>query len=120
MEWIQNPNQYKSVEEAILGMSGQTELELLSPDTVPPDCVDGIPEAARAIQFAIENKIPVKIVGDYDVDGITSTAILTKLLNYYGVEPSTYIPKRFTDGYGVSEKILAFAGEPSQVYEPLP
>lgn len=107
MEWIQNPNQYKSVEEAILGMSGQTELELLSPDTVPPDCVDGIPEAARAIQFAIENKIPVKIVGDYDVDGITSTAILTKLLNYYGVEPSTYIPKRFTDGYGVSEKILA-------------
>lgn len=107
MEWIQNPNQYKSVEEAILGMSGQTELELLSPDTVPPDCVGGIPEAARAIQFAIENKIPVKIVGDYDVDGITSTAILTKLLNYYGVEPSTYIPKRFTDGYGVSEKILA-------------
>lgn len=107
MEWIQNPNQYKSVEEAILGMSGQTELELLSPDTVPPDCVDGIPEAARAIQFAIENKIPVKIVGDYDVDGITSTAILTKLLNYYGVEPSTYIPRRFTDGYGVSEKILA-------------
>jgi len=107
MEWIQNPNQYKSVEEAILGMSGQTELELLSPDTVPPDCVDGIPEAARAIQLAIENKIPVKIVGDHDVDGITSTAILTKLLNYYGVEPSTYIPKRFTDGYGVSEKILA-------------
>lgn len=107
MEWIQNPNQYKSVEEAILGMSGQTELELLSPDTVPSDCVDGIPEAARAIQLAIENKIPVKIVGDYDVDGITSTAILTKLLNYYGVEPSTYIPKRFTDGYGVSEKILA-------------
>lgn len=107
MEWIQNPNQYKSVEEAILGMSGQTELELPSPDTVPPDCVDGIPEAARAIQLAIENKIPVKIVGDYDVDGITSTAILTKLLNYYGVEPSTYIPKRFTDGYGVSEKILA-------------
>ena len=107
MEWIQNPNQYKSIEDAILGMSGQTELELLSPDTVPPDCVDGIPEAARAIQFAIENKIPVKIVGDYDVDGITSTAILTKLLNYYGVEPSTYIPKRFTDGYGVSEKILA-------------
>lgn len=107
MEWIQNPNQYKSIEDAILGMSGQTELELLSPDTVPPDCVDGIPEAARAIQLAIENKIPVKIVGDYDVDGITSTAILTKLLNYYGVEPSTYIPKRFTDGYGVSEKILA-------------
>lgn len=107
MEWIQNPNQYKSIEEAILGMSGQTELELLSPDTVPPDCVDGIPEAARAIQFAIENKIPIEIVGDYDVDGITSTAILTKLLNYYGVEPSTYIPKRFTDGYGVSEKILA-------------
>lgn len=107
MEWIQNPNQYKSIEDAILGMSGQTELELLSPDTVPPDCVDGIPEAARAIQFAIENKIPVKIVGDYDVDGITSTAILTKLLNYYGVEPSTDIPKRFTDGYGVSEKILA-------------
>ena len=107
MEWIQNPNQYKSIEDAILGMSGQTELELLSPDTVPPDCVDGIPEAARAIQFAIENKIPVKIVGDYDVDGITSTAILTKLLNYYGVEPSTYIPKRFTDGYGVYEKILA-------------
>ena len=30
MEWIQNPNQYKSVEEAILGMSGQTELELLT------------------------------------------------------------------------------------------
>ena len=54
MEWIQNPNQYKSVEEAILGMSGQTELELLSPDTVPPDCVDGLPEAERAGQLAVE------------------------------------------------------------------
>lgn len=107
MEWIQNSNQYKSIEEAILGMSGQTEMELLSPDTIPPDCIDGIPAAAQAIQFAIDNKIPVKIVGDYDVDGITSTAILAKLLNYYGVEPSTYIPRRFTDGYGVSDRILA-------------
>lgn len=107
MEWIQNPKKYRGVEEAILGMSGQTELELLSPDAVPPDFIEGIPAAARAIQSAIDNGTPVKIVGDYDVDGITSTAILTKLLNYFGVEPSTYIPKRFTDGYGVSDKILA-------------
>lgn len=63
MEWIQNPNQYKSVEEAILGMSGQTELELLSPDTVPPDCVDGIPEAARRFSSPLKIKSPSKSLG---------------------------------------------------------
>lgn len=111
MEWRRRPEKFNSVEDAIIAISGQSRESLINPRKVPASRVAGLQDAAEAIfHFAISKhgeRRPVHIVGDYDADGITSTAILTKLLNYFGVIPKTTIPKRFTDGYGVSESILA-------------
>lgn len=106
MNWV-CPVRYATMKEAILGMAQQSELELLDPKPVNPDAVAGIPDAAQTILTAIKDyAMPVVIVGDYDADGITSTAILTRLLRYFGCDPHTIIPKRFTDGYGVSSRLL--------------
>ena len=92
---------YHSVLEAIQEMSGLTEEELLSPSHIEPNRIQNIPEAAECIRAcAITQGMPVVIVGDYDADGITSTAILVKLLGHFGVRTKTIIPKRYL---GVSD-----------------
>lgn len=52
----------------------------------------------------------ILVYGDYDVDGITSTALITKAIRYLGKKCTPYIPKRMTDGYGINinrlEKLL--------------
>ena len=106
MNWV-CPVRYNTMQEAILGMAQQSELELFDPKPVAPEAIAGIQDAAHTILTAIKGyTMPVVIVGDYDADGITSTAILTRLLRYFGCDPRTIIPKRFTDGYGVSSKLL--------------
>lgn len=106
MKWVKSPKEYKSVEDAILSMAGQTKKELLMPEAVSANRIEGIQTAAETILAAAEKGLPVVIVGDYDADGITSTAILAKLLSYFGIQARTIIPKRFTDGYGVSDTLL--------------
>ena len=106
MDWI-SAKRYDTVEAAVLGRSQQSELELLDPKPVRPESIAGIVHAAEVITIAISvTPMPVVIVGDYDVDGITSTAIMVRLLRYMGCEPKTIIPRRFSDGYGVSERLL--------------
>lgn len=46
------------------------------------------------------------IVGDYDADGITSSVILSSLIRSIGKECEVYIPRRFTDGYGLNPRIV--------------
>ncbi|MCL0329942.1 single-stranded-DNA-specific exonuclease RecJ [Apilactobacillus xinyiensis] len=52
------------------------------------------------ISLAITNNEKITIYGDYDADGITSTAILYETLQNMGANVNFYIPNRFTDGYG--------------------
>ncbi|MBI4356207.1 MAG: single-stranded-DNA-specific exonuclease RecJ [Candidatus Omnitrophica bacterium] len=51
----------------------------------------------------------VVIVGDYDVDGITGTALLTAVLRELGCRVTAYLPNRLQDGYGLGASALAFA-----------
>ena len=98
---------YRSVAEAVQGMSGLTLEELRSPAHVEPETIENLAACGEALkQWAIQDGRPVVIVGDYDADGITSTAILVKLLRHFGVTPQTIIPRRFTDGYGISETLI--------------
>lgn len=60
--------------------------------------------AVERIVRAIEEKQPVAILGDYDVDGISSTAILVKFFKQIGVKYDYVIPHRVEDGYGLSTK----------------
>ena len=93
MEWIQNKTIYHTIEEAILGMSGQSAEELLSPREVPAEQVCGIKQAGETIEECIRKNMPGVIVGDYDADGITSTTILTRLLYSMGVKVRPIIPR---------------------------
>lgn len=55
---------------------------------------------------AIENKEKVIIYGDYDVDGITSTTVLTNFLEERGLHVDSYIPNRLNEGYGLNNKAI--------------
>lgn len=63
----------------------------------------------RAIQrtlAAIKNQESVTILGDYDVDGITSTTLLTFVLKTFGLNPHFVTPLRLEEGYGMTQAVL--------------
>ena len=66
----------------------------------------GIPEAVDRIRFAIRTHQPIAVYGDYDVDGVTATALLTHLLKALGANVRGYIPNRFDEGYGLNNEAL--------------
>ncbi len=55
---------------------------------------------------AIHAQEPIQVYGDFDVDGITSTALLVSVLRELGGRAEHYIPDRFTEGYGLNGKAL--------------
>ena len=64
----------------------------------------GLSEAAAC--FLAHRDEPVTVVGDYDVDGICATAILVLGLRKLGIRAAYRIPRRFSEGYGLSEAII--------------
>lgn len=93
---------YSTVTEAILTASGLSEEELLHPTPNSHVTLDGLQQAAEVILRARNEGRSAVIIGDYDVDGITSTAVLSMLFSFLRIRHTTIIPKRFTEGYGVS------------------
>jgi single-stranded-DNA-specific exonuclease len=63
--------------------------------------------AVERIRFAIRHAEPVAIYGDYDVDGVTATALLVEVLRTSGAEVRGYIPNRFDEGYGLNIEALS-------------
>jgi single-stranded-DNA-specific exonuclease len=59
-------------------------------------------EAVERILAALEKKERIVLYGDYDVDGVTSLALLTRLLRALGAEPKCFLPMRMDEGYGLS------------------
>ncbi len=78
--------------------------QMLDPFSFPDmkKSVERIREAAR-------NKEKVMIFGDYDVDGITSVAVLLSSLKKLGINTEYYMPHRIKEGYGLSKDILSIA-----------
>ncbi len=74
---------------------------LLAPEALP-----GAVKAADIIVGKIRQRRPIVIYGDYDVDGITATAILWHLLTMAGACVSFYVPHRLEEGYGVNAEAL--------------
>ncbi|MBW3661359.1 MAG: single-stranded-DNA-specific exonuclease RecJ [Gemmatimonadetes bacterium] len=62
--------------------------------------------AVERIERAIEAGEPIVVYGDYDVDGITATALLVRYLRWRNAEVGYYIPHRIEDGYGISSEGL--------------
>lgn len=72
-------------------------------DLFDPFIMHGMKEGVeRAIQ-ALKTNEKIMIYGDYDVDGITSAALMFLVLNRLGANVSYYLPNRLVEGYGISE-----------------
>lgn len=71
-------------------------------DLEPPEAIPGIAEAADRLARAVRAGERIVVHGDYDCDGISSTAILVQALRGRGADVEAFLPSRFTDGYGVS------------------
>ncbi|MCE9592820.1 MAG: single-stranded-DNA-specific exonuclease RecJ [Planctomycetes bacterium] len=74
-----------------------------------PSEMPGAALAATRIRRALENKEVVLVHGDYDVDGLSGTALLMRLLQLVGVRARPYIPNRLTDGYSFGPHSIAKA-----------
>lgn len=62
-----------------------------------------IDKAADRVHTAIANREKILVFGDYDADGVSSTALLIQTLQELGADCDYYIPNRFTEGYGPNE-----------------
>ncbi len=92
--------------------------EFLSSDgpLAPPEMLPGIGEAADRLARAVRGREPIAVHGDYDCDGICSTAVLVRALRGRGGQVRAFLPSRFTEGYGVApESVDLLAGEGARV-----
>ena len=62
--------------------------------------------AATRLRQAIANRENIIVLGDYDVDGVSSTALLVTVLRRFGLNPTFVVPRRSEDGYGLSRSAI--------------
>lgn len=68
-------------------------------------------KAVRRINQALEGEEKIVVYGDYDVDGVTSTALLIEVLGNLGGKVEHYIPSRFAEGYGLNNGAITSIAE---------
>ncbi|MGM0365723.1 MAG: single-stranded-DNA-specific exonuclease RecJ, partial [Actinomycetota bacterium] len=71
-----------------------------------PRLLPNIETATKRLLNAVNNGEKITIFGDYDADGVISLCLMYNFLKDLGVEPSTYIPSRFDEGYDVSIEFI--------------
>lgn len=76
-----------------------------------PGLLKDVEKAAQIIKEKVEKGKKIRIIGDYDVDGICSTYILYRGLRACGAEVDCVIPHRMKDGYGINESLVEQALE---------
>ena len=86
-----------SVEEGKLFLTPSLER-----DWAPPTLIPGLAEVADRVEAAVRAGEVIAVFGDFDVDGITSTCLLTEALQRLGATVRPFIPHRFDEGYGLS------------------
>ena len=76
-------------------------------DTIPsPWLMKDMKKAVDILEKKIQQEAKIRIIGDSDIDGVTSTYILLKGLTRIGANVDTYIPDRVADGYGIHEHLI--------------
>lgn len=80
-------------------------------DIPSPWSMKDMKKAVQLINEKIKNRKKIRIIGDYDIDGVTSTHILVTGLRMLGADVDTYIPDRMKDGYGMHEQLVVKAYE---------
>jgi single-stranded-DNA-specific exonuclease len=95
------------------GIKAVTEAELfLSADEThfhDPFLLDGMKAAVERIQKALIHKEKIRIYGDYDADGVSSTSLMVQLLKSLDADYDYYIPHRMNEGYGLNRNAMDLA-----------
>ena len=73
---------------------------------VDPFKLSGMKECVEKIKKAVEQNKRILIFGDYDVDGMSASAIMLKMLKKLGSDANYYLPNRFIDGYGLTNDVI--------------
>ena len=89
----------------------QAKMFLLAdmPSLHNPFLLTDMDRAVARIDQARNKCEKVLIYGDYDVDGVTSSALLRRLLDHLGIQSVNYIPHRMEEGYGLNQEVAEFA-----------
>ncbi len=92
---------FDTVEEAAIFLDPETQ--------ALPAPINELPDLAKSVEFlhdAILQHQKIAICGDYDADGMTSTALLMRALSMLGADVSYAIPSRMKEGYGINNRII--------------
>jgi single-stranded-DNA-specific exonuclease len=89
------------------GVRKASELERSVKGMLPWQQLTGIDEAVSHLYNALSEGLRIIVVGDFDADGATSTALSVLALRALGCENVSYlVPNRFDDGYGLSPEVV--------------
>lgn len=81
-------------------------------DSIPaPLLLKDMGKACQILLDKIEQQKFIRVIGDYDIDGVCATAILLKGLQYLGAKADGVIPHRIKDGYGLNRELIKSAGD---------
>ncbi|MCE3237583.1 MAG: recJ [Gammaproteobacteria bacterium] len=94
------------------GIESNTDLEYGLEKLLPYHTFLGINEAVACLFNALKNQKNILIVGDFDVDGATSTAVAIRALRSFGAKRINFlVPNRFAFGYGLTPELVQVAAE---------
>lgn len=118
--FLTRPEQFQGVPAFIAeilarrGVQSEQELKLQLKHLLAPN-LKGLDTAVELIDQAIDQQQKIVIIGDYDADGATSTALMILVLKEMGANVEYLVPDRFKYGYGLTPKIAELA---KQSYQP--
>ena len=94
---------------AARGVASKSELETSLTGIIPPEQLTNASEMAKQLADAIAANKKILVIGDYDADGATATAVAVKGLSSMGASVDFLVPNRFEYGYGLTPEIVALA-----------
>jgi len=95
------------------GVTDRAELDYELKSLLPPASLTHATDAAHMLADAIEAEAKMLIIGDYDCDGATATAVGVRALKMLGADVDFLLPDRFKLGYGLSPEIVDLAAQQS-------
>ena len=97
---------------AVRGVKGVSDLDISIKGLLPPTNMCDCAKAADIIAHAVMRQEHIMISGDYDIDGMSGTALGVRCLTAFGLPEekiSYYVPSRYDDGYGLNEQVVDHA-----------
>lgn len=104
VKWKQKNPDLHSIKDVVMANTGLSEEELL--DDKNPYVIRDIEKVVDVLDAAAKSGIFVTVIGDYDTDGVTSSASWELMLTAKKVPHRIRLPKRHSEGYGLNEKII--------------